>query len=63
LFAWLAAVVLAAVLLGFCAYEIRWKTRRLNRDLGHLHDLGEGLSRLQGDAAAVQQRLARTGLR
>lgn len=68
LIAWLAAVLVAAVILGFCAYEIVWKARRLRRDLERLLGLGESLQQLQGDVAAAQQRLAqqrlaRTGVR
>jgi hypothetical protein len=60
---WLAAVVVAAVILGFCAYEIVWKARRLQRDLQRLQGLGESLQQLQGDVAAAQRRLASTGVR
>jgi hypothetical protein len=60
---WLAAVVVAAVILGFCAYEIVWKARRLQRDLERLRGLGESLQQLQGDVAAAQRRLAGTGVR
>jgi hypothetical protein len=61
--AWLAAVAIAVVLLGFCAHEITWRARRLRRDLGRLQGLGDELSRLQGEIAAGRQRLARTGVR
>lgn len=61
--AWVAAVVLAAVMLGFGAYEIIWKARRLQGDLRQLQLLGQGLSRLKGETAAAQQRLARGGVR
>lgn len=63
LFAWLGAVVIALVVLGFCAYEIVWKTRRLQRDLRLLQDDGVGLAQLQERLAAVRQRLARAGAR
>jgi outer membrane murein-binding lipoprotein Lpp len=62
LFAWLGAVVVAAVVLGFCAYEIVWKTRRLERDVQHLQGLGDGVAQLQSQLAATQQRLARAGV-
>jgi hypothetical protein len=61
--AWLAAAAFAVVVLGFCAYEIVWKARRLQTDLDRLRTLGESLRRLQDDVAAAQQRLARTGVR
>jgi hypothetical protein len=60
---WLAAAMVAAVILGFCAYEIGWKARRLQRDLERLQGLGESLQQLQGDVAAAQRRLASTGVR
>jgi hypothetical protein len=49
--------------LGFCAYEIVWKARRLQSDLERLMALGGALQALQGDVAAAQQRLARAGVR
>jgi len=61
--AWLAGLVIALVVLGFCAYEIIWKTRRLQRDLLQLHgDIG-GLADLQARLAAAKQRFADTGIR
>lgn len=60
--AWLAAVVVAVVVLGFCAYELVWKTRRLQADLGQLLGDAETLGRLRGDIAEAQLRLARTGV-
>lgn len=56
--AWGAALVLGGVLLGFCVYEIRWKTKRLTGDLNRLQALGSDLHRLQGELAAVQERAA-----
>jgi hypothetical protein len=56
--AWAGVVVLAAVVLGFCAYEVAWKARRLQRDLGALIALGARARELQADVAAVQQRLS-----
>ena len=34
--AWIAAVLVAVVVLGFCAYEIIWKTNRLRADIAEL---------------------------
>ena len=45
-----AAVVIALVVLGFCTYEVRWRVRRLRRDLA-------GLTALAPEVAAVQRRL------
>jgi hypothetical protein len=45
--AWIVAVVLAAVILGFGLYEVQWKRARLIRDLGVLRidiDLATELS-------------------
>jgi hypothetical protein len=44
--AWLFAVLLAIVVLGFAAYEISWKTRRLLADR-------DRLNLLLGELAAV----------
>jgi hypothetical protein len=56
--AWVSAVVVSAVVLGFCAYELGWKARRLRADLATLERLGDSLRRLQQDVTAAQQRLA-----
>lgn len=63
LFAWLGAVVIAAVVLGFCAYELFWKMRRLRNDLQALQGVGIDLAQLQDHVAAAKQRLARAGAR
>lgn len=57
--AWIAAFAVAVLVLGFCAYELRWKTQRLNADVGKLQALGAELVRLQGELAVVQQRAER----
>ncbi|WP_375498890.1 hypothetical protein [uncultured Jatrophihabitans sp.] len=61
--AWLAAVVVAIVVLGFCAYELAWKARRLRRDVTQLQSLNGQLVELQSGIAAAQERIAATGLR
>jgi hypothetical protein len=61
--AWGAAVVLAIVVLGFCAYEISWKAARLRRDLRKLQTLTDGLVQLRGQLEATQRRAASAGLR
>ena len=48
--AWAGAVLFAAVVLGFCAYEIVWKARRLQSDLARLHQT-------QADAVALRDAL------
>jgi hypothetical protein len=61
--AWGAAVFVALVVLGFCAYEIVWKANRLRRDLGKLQGLNDQLAELRDGLAAAQDRAAGTGLR
>jgi outer membrane murein-binding lipoprotein Lpp len=52
--AWIGAVVLAAVVLGFCAYEVTWKGKRLTSDLERLEALSEKLAVLQREVEAAQ---------
>jgi hypothetical protein len=61
--AWCAAVLIALVVLGFCAYEISWKARRLQRDLRGLQSLAGELSALRARVAEAQERVAAAGLR
>jgi hypothetical protein len=61
--AWGAAAVVAVVILGYCAYEIAWKARRLRRDLGQLQAQAAQLRELRTRVADARQRLATTGLR
>jgi hypothetical protein len=55
--AWLFAVVLALVVLGFATYEVSWKMRRLQRDRASLSQLMTELTAVaahfqaQGDRA------------
>jgi outer membrane murein-binding lipoprotein Lpp len=60
--AWLAAAVVAVVVLGFCAYELRWKVRRVRTDLGQLLADAETLDQLRDGIADAQLRFARTGV-
>ena len=62
LFAALGAFVVAVGVLGYCAYEIGWRSRRLQRDVQQLRELGDGFAKLQGELAAAQQRLPRPGV-
>ncbi len=59
--AWIGAVVVAAVVLGFCAYELIWKTRRLQRDVAQLLGLNEQLVAVQSGIATAQQRVSDVG--
>ncbi len=49
--AWGAAVLLAVVVLGFCAYEINWKAKRLQRDLRRLQGAERPAGRLAGSSS------------
>ncbi|MHA3703374.1 hypothetical protein ACXR2U_14445 [Jatrophihabitans sp. YIM 134969] len=51
---WVGAVVLGLVILGFCAYEIIWKLRRLGRDVEDLQGLQTRLAALQRQVATAQ---------
>lgn len=57
LFVWIGAVVLAAVVVVFCAYELTWKGKRLRTDLAKLQRLSGDLAELQNEVAATQQRM------
>lgn len=57
--AWIAAVVLAAIVFVFCGYELWWKVRRLQRDVDRLNAVRERAQALQADVAAAQARIAR----
>jgi hypothetical protein len=61
--AWGAAMLVAAVVLGFCAYEITWKAKRLQHDLRGLQDLAGQLTQLRARLAETQERVAAAGLR
>lgn len=61
--AWIAAAVIAVVVLGFCAYELRWKARRLQRDVAQLLTLNGQLAEVQSGIAAAQERISASGLR
>lgn len=56
--AWIAAAVVALVVLGYCGYEILWKTKRLRGDVAELTGTAEQLQELRGRLEQVQQRLA-----
>jgi outer membrane murein-binding lipoprotein Lpp len=57
LFVWIGAVVLAGVVVAFCAYELTWKSKRLRADMGKLEQLSGDLTALQNEVAATQQRV------
>lgn len=55
---WVGAVVLALVVLGFCAYEIIWKVRRLGHDVETLQGLQTRLAALQSQVVTAQSTAA-----
>ena len=59
LLGWIGAVVVTAVVLGFCAYELAWKSRRLRGDLDRLNRLSDSLAALQADIGVAQRRTQR----
>jgi hypothetical protein len=61
--AWCAAATVALVVLGFCAYEIRWKTKRLRGDLQTLQQFADQLVEVRGQLGEARERVAAAGLR
>jgi hypothetical protein len=53
--AWIAALAIGVVVLGFCGYEIAWKSRRLQADLRELAGLAGQLTALRDQALATRQ--------
>lgn len=56
--AWIAAAVFAAAVLGFCAYELTWKARRLRGDLDRLAELAARAAETRTALTDAQRRLA-----
>jgi hypothetical protein len=61
--AWAGAVVFAAIALGFCAYELTWKAKRLRGDLSRLRALHSDALALREALVDASERLSRAGLR
>jgi hypothetical protein len=61
--AWCFAALVTVVVLGFCAYEILWKTKRLRGDVRQLQAVADQLLELRGDLVRAQERIAASGLR
>lgn len=57
LLAWGIALLVAAVILLFCGYELRWKAARLQRDEARLAELVGELGAVGQDLAAAQSRI------
>ncbi len=56
--AWVAALLVALVVLGFCAYELVWKANRLRADVARLNQLGESVGAVRAELLVTQQRIA-----
>jgi hypothetical protein len=56
--AWGAAAVFAVVILGACAFELKWKRARLRADLIALQALVGELGSIQRQIGAVAMRLS-----
>ena len=61
--AWCCAAAVTVVVLGFCAYEITWKTKRLRTDLRNLQADSDQLLELRSELARTQERITAAGLR
>jgi outer membrane murein-binding lipoprotein Lpp len=61
--AWCVAAAVALVVLGFCTYEIIWKTNRLRADVRSLQSTADQLAELRRQLGEAQERVAATGLR
>ena len=62
--AWAGALVFAAVVLGFCAYEVSWKAQRLLKDLARLQATQANAMSLRSSLqAAVERGKRATGTR
>ncbi len=59
--AWSIAAVLAIVVLGFCAYEVRWKLNRLSSDIARLRSVADRLAELQSELTAAAAALPTRG--
>ena len=56
--AWGAALIVAAVVLGSCLYELSWKSAPLRKDVALLTEAEAELAELQAQIRAAQERLA-----
>ena len=61
--AWCFAALVAVVVLGFCAYELVWKAKRLRGDVRELQAVADQLLALRGDLLRAQERIAASGPR
>ena len=56
-----AALIFALIVLGFCAYEVLWRVRRLQRDAAMVMDLAPEVAALQRRLALLQHRTSAAG--
>lgn len=56
--AWIGAALLGLVIIGFCAYELNWKLRRLRGETDKLQGTLGDLSTVQHELAEIQVRTA-----
>lgn len=54
--AWVAAALMTLVVLGFCAYELTWKLKRLRVDADRLQGTIRDLSAMQVELQHLQLR-------
>lgn len=54
-------LVLGALILGFCGYEVAWRQRRLRADLAGLRALSRDLSAVTHELRLTRVRLAERG--
>lgn len=52
------AVLICLAVLGFCGYELRWRSNRLQGDLAKFHEVSSGLQRVAADVRGIQARIA-----
>jgi hypothetical protein len=57
--AWVFAALLAVVVLGFAAYELRWKTQRLLADRDKLNAVATKLGAVSADLQRTADRAKR----
>lgn len=60
---WVAggAVLIALMVMGFCAYELLWRVRRLRRDVAALAELAPEVAALQSRLEQVANRVSTIG--
>jgi hypothetical protein len=60
--AWIAfgvALVVVALVLGYCGYQVAWRAARLRADLAQLKPIIDGLQAVAADTRTIQARISR----